>query len=71
MKVRHQADNDLRRAIAHGVVRRELQMNLRSAQAARLDAVPDPDVLALAADEDRILVSHDFESMLPSQILNR
>jgi len=38
-------------------------MNFRSAQAARLDAVPDPVVQALAADEGRILISHDFETM--------
>ena len=63
MKVRYQADNDLHQAIVHGVVRREPQISFRSAQAARLDAVPDPDVLALAADEDRILVSHDFKTM--------
>ena len=56
MKVRYQADNDLRKAIVRGSVRREPRMNFRSAQAARLDGVPDPDVLALAAHEGRILV---------------
>ena len=55
MKVRYQADNDLRKAIVRGVVRREPQLNFRSAQAARLDGVPDPEVLALSADEGRIL----------------
>jgi hypothetical protein len=35
----------------------------RSAQAARLDRIPDPEVLAFAADEGRILVSHDFQTM--------
>jgi len=63
MKVTYQADNDLRRAIVRGAVRREPRMNFRSAQAARLDAIPDPVVLAFAADEGRILVSHDFETM--------
>jgi hypothetical protein len=63
MKVRYQADNDLRRAIVRGAVRREPLMNFRSAQAARLEGVPDPEVLALAADEGRILVSHDFQTM--------
>jgi len=37
--------------------------NFRSAQSARLDGVPDLDVLAFAADEGRILVSHDFQTM--------
>jgi len=63
MKVLYQADNDLRKAIVRGAVRREPQMNFRSAQAARLDGVPDPEVLAVAADEGRILVSHDFQTI--------
>jgi hypothetical protein len=63
MKVRYQADNDLRKAIVRGAVRREPQMNFRSAQSARLDGVLDPEVLALAADQGRILVSHDFQTM--------
>lgn len=63
MKVSYQADNDLRKAIVRGVVRREPGLSFRSAQAARLDEVPDPDVLALAAREGRILVSHDFQTM--------
>lgn len=63
MKVLYQADNDLRKAIVRGAVRREPQMNFRTAQAARLDGVPDCEVLAVSADEGRILVSHDFETM--------
>ena len=63
MKVLYQADNDLRKAIVRGAVRREPRLNFRSAQAARLDGVPDPEVLAFAADEGRILVSHDFQTM--------
>ena len=63
MKVLYQADNDLRRAIVRGAVRREPRMNFRSAQSARLDGAPDPEVLTIAAQEGRILVSHDFETM--------
>jgi len=63
MKVLYQADNDLRKAIVRGAVRRESRMNFRSAQAARLDGVSDPEVLAVAAEEGRILVSHDFQTM--------
>ncbi len=59
MRVLYQADNDLRKAIIRGVVRREPQIDFRSAQAAHLDDVPDSKVLALAAREGRILVSHD------------
>ena len=63
MKIRYQADNDLRKAIVRGSVRREPQLDFRSAQPARFDGVAEEDVLALAADEDRILVSHDFHTM--------
>ena len=63
MKVLYQADNDLRKSIVRGTVRREPQVNFRSAQAARLDGIRDPEVLAFAADEGRILVSHDFQTM--------
>jgi len=63
MKVRYQADNDLRIAIVRGVVRSEPMVDFRSAQAAQLDRKRDPEVLALAADDGRILVSHDFRTM--------
>jgi hypothetical protein len=63
MKVRYQTDNDLRLAIVRGVVRSEPLVDFRSAQAARLDRKRDPEVLTLAADDGRILVSHDFRTM--------
>ena len=63
VKVLYQADNDLQKAIVRGVVRLEAQVDFRSAQAARLDGVADEKVLGVAADEGRILVSHDFQTM--------
>jgi hypothetical protein len=63
VKVRFQADNDLRKAIVRGVVRSEPRIDFNSAQAARLDGVPDPEVLALSAETGRILVSHDFQTI--------
>lgn len=59
VRVRFQADNDLRGAIVRGAIR----IDFRTAHAARLDGVSDPDVLAIAAEGGRILVSHDFETM--------
>ena len=38
-------------------------MDFLSAQEANLAGVPDPSVLAMAAEQDRILVSHDFHTM--------
>ena len=63
MKVLYQADNDLRKAIVRGAVRREPRISFRSAQTARLDRVADPEVLAFAAVAGRILVSYDFRTM--------
>ena len=63
MNVRFQADNDLKKAIVKGVVRREPTVDFRTAQAALLDSVNDLEVLRLAASEGRILVSHDVTTM--------
>jgi len=63
LKVRYRADNDLKKAIVKGVIRREPAVDFRSAQAAALDSVRDPDVLYQAAREGRILVSHDVTTM--------
>ncbi len=38
-------------------------MDFLSAHAARLAGIPDPDVLAIAAETGRILVTHDFQTM--------
>lgn len=38
-------------------------MDFLSANEAKLEGSPDPDVLALAAEQDRILVTHDRQTM--------
>lgn len=63
MKVRFLADADLNRAIVTGVLRREPAVDFLSAQAAGLRGMLDPEVLALAAGQQRILVSHDAGTM--------
>lgn len=63
MKIRFQADNDLNKAIVRAVVRREPTLDFRSAQAARLDRIADPEVLMDASRHGRILISHDFQTM--------
>jgi hypothetical protein len=57
VKIRYQADNDLKKAIVKGVVRREPAIDFQAARAARLDAVSDLEVLTLAAAERRVVVS--------------
>ena len=61
--VRFVADADLKRAIVRGCRRREPTMDFLSANDAKLAGLPDPEVLALAAEQERILVSHDFKTM--------
>ena len=61
--IRYLADADLNDAIVSGCRRREPAMDFLSAIDANLEGVADPEVLALAAAENRILVSHDFQTM--------
>lgn len=61
--IRFLADADLDYAIVSGCKRREPAIDFLSANDANLEGVPDPTVLALAAEQDRILVSHDFQTM--------
>lgn len=46
-----------------GCLRREPAIDFLSAHTARLDSLSDEEVLALAAIQARILVTHDFRTM--------
>ena len=61
--VRFLADASLRHAIVTGCVRREPTIDFLSAHAAKLQGVSDPGVLAIAAAQGRILITHDFRTM--------
>jgi len=63
VKVRFLADADLNRAIVSGVLRREPSLDFLTAQAAGLRGMSDLEVLALAAEQQRVLVSHDVGTM--------
>ena len=63
MKVRFLADADLNKAIVIGVLRREPFIDFLTAQAAGLRRLKDRAVLALAAEQQRVLVSHDVGTM--------
>jgi hypothetical protein len=63
MKIRFQADADLNRNIVAGVLRREPSIDFQTAIAAKLEGLPDQDVLAIAARAGRILISHDQRIM--------
>ena len=63
MKIRFQADADLNQIIVRATLRLEPTIDFQTAHAAGLAGLDDPDVLEKAAQEGRILVSHDRKTM--------
>jgi predicted nuclease of predicted toxin-antitoxin system len=63
MPIRLQADADLNQMILLAVVRREPAIDFQTATAAGLAGVVDEIVLAQAAREGRVLVTHDHRTM--------
>ena len=63
MRIRFQADADLKHAIVAGTLRRSASLDFRRAEAVPLEGLDDSVVLALAAEEGRVLVSHDVNTM--------
>ncbi len=57
------ADADLNVAIVTGLVRRNAGIGFKRAEDVPLEGLRDPAVLAVAADEARVLVSHDVTTM--------
>ena len=63
MKIRFQADADLREVIIKSLLRYEPTIDFRSAHEANLAGLHDDKVLALAAADGRVLVTHDRKTM--------
>ena len=63
MTVRFQADADLNAEIVTGVRSREPNIDFQMADEINIRRLRDPEVLALAAQENRILVTHDRRTM--------
>lgn len=63
MPMRFQADADLNQIIGTAIVRRVPEIDFTTATAGGLEGLSDLDVLALAAREGRILVTHDQTTM--------
>ena len=61
--VRFLADANLHDAIVTGCLRREPAIDFLSAHEATLEGVPDPEVLAFATGQNRILVTSDLRTM--------
>ena len=63
MRIRFQADADLDGRILKGVKRRAPEIDIRATSDAGFIGVQDPDVLRIAAETGRILVSQDRRTM--------
>ncbi len=63
MKIRFQADADFNQLVIDALRRRNPVIDFQTADDAKIRGLADPDVLAFAASEDRILVSHDCNTM--------
>lgn len=63
MRPRFQADADFNHKIVVGLRRREPAIDLLSAHEGGVIGAPDPDVLRIAAESRRILISHDRKTM--------
>ncbi|HVF59769.1 MAG TPA: DUF5615 family PIN-like protein [Thermoanaerobaculia bacterium] len=63
MRPRFQADADFNQLIVKATLRREPSIDFQSAQTANLSGLGDREVLALAARDSRVLVTHDRKTM--------
>ena len=63
MKIRYQADNDLDQRIVVATRRLDPAIDFQTARSLGLHHLPDPQVLALTAQQGRILVSHDRKTL--------
>jgi uncharacterized protein YbjT (DUF2867 family) len=61
--IRFQADADLDHDIVVAVRRRELAVDFASAADSVLAGLSDPEVLEIAAQHNRVLVTHDRRTM--------
>jgi hypothetical protein len=64
MKVRFQADADFNQNIVRAIRRRAPAMDFQTAHEARLHGVDDERVLVRAAEEGRLVVSHDGDVLI-------
>jgi len=64
MRISCMPSRSINHAIVRGIKRREPGVDFLSAhQSAQLEGMQDQDVLAFAAREGRVLISHDFRTM--------
>ena len=64
MASRFQADADFNQRIVLGLRRRERALDIQDAREGGVLGIEDPEVLRIAADSGRILLSHDRRTMV-------
>jgi hypothetical protein len=62
--IRFLADENFRRPIVDGVRLRAPAADILTVQEAGLDGTPDPDLLAWAAVNDRVVLTHDVQTVV-------
>ncbi|HEY7349894.1 MAG TPA: DUF5615 family PIN-like protein [Ktedonobacterales bacterium] len=62
-QIRFQADEDFNDWIVKGLLRREPLIDFETVPEVDLRGLPDPALIAFAAERGRILVSHDLSTM--------
>lgn len=63
MQIRFQADYDFNKKIVRALLHRYPSVDFQTAHEAGLEGLSDEEVLHIAARENRILVSHDVNTM--------
>jgi len=63
VKIRFQADANFNEDIVSGVLRRTPEIDFQTATAGGLESLNDSEVLALSAQEGRVLVTHDRKTV--------
>lgn len=63
MKIRFQSDADLNPGVRQGLLLKEPSIDFRQAAGRFPDGTPDHEVLCLAAEDGRVLVSRDLRTM--------
>jgi len=63
LRIAFQADSDLDPDIARGLRRKEPSLDFRNAAGIIPDGTPDAEVLSVAADAGRVLVTRDVRTM--------
>jgi hypothetical protein len=69
MRPRFQADADFNEEIVSALLRRHPELDFQTAEEGKIRGLPDPAVLTRAAEDGRILVTHDRRTM-PTHFAN-